>query len=424
MKQPAKRKRLMLLGGIFLIPLMLIFSQCFNNENKAPADARGNMYAGSASCVKCHKNIYTNYLHTAHFQTSRLASEASIHGSFNPDSNTVTFNDSLKVVMEKHGKNFYQVSYTKGKVVDKHPFDIAFGGIKAETYLYWKNKQIIQLPISYYNAIHSWANSPGYAADNADFSRIIGARCFECHSSYIKELPQQTQSLERKVEMDKNSVILSIDCERCHGPAINHVNYHTEYPEVKQARYITAYKTLTRAQKIDMCGVCHSGNSAVMLKPTFGFKPGDTLSKFKEADFFHTDKDPATLDVHGNQVQLLSSSACFIKSKMDCATCHNTHNNERNLTQVYTQRCMNCHSTANHNTCKLADKLGQAVIAGKCIDCHMPKKPSSVIAVHNSSTSTVDPYEVRTHRIAIYSEETKKIISWLKTAPAKTTHKL
>lgn len=424
MKQAAKQKRLMLLTGIFTIPLILILSQCFYNDDNKPVDARGKMYAGSASCVKCHKDIYSNYLHTAHFQTSRIASTTSIHGSFASDSNTVTFNDSLKVVMENKGKKFYQASYKKGKLTEKYAFDIAFGGIKAETYLYWKNRQIMQLPVSYYNAIHSWANSPGYEANNADFSRVIGARCFECHSSYIKELPQQTQSLERKVEMDKNSLVLSIDCERCHGPAINHVNFHTEYPQEKQAKYIVKYSSLNRSQKIDMCGVCHSGNSSVMLKSTFDFKPGDTLSKFKEVEFYHTDNDPAKMDVHGNQVQLLSSSACFIKSKMDCATCHNTHNNERNVIQLYTQRCMNCHSTAKHNYCKMADKLGQTAIVAKCIDCHMPKKPSSVISVHNSINSTLAPYEVRTHNIAIYPPEVKKIISWLKKSPAQTSHKL
>jgi hypothetical protein len=425
MKQPAKQKRLLLLGGIFIVPIMLIFSQCFNNDNKKPADVRGMMYAGSASCIKCHKDIYSNYLHTAHFQTSRTASAASIHGSFAPDSNTVTLNDSIKVVMEKKRKKFYQVSYLNGKVTQQHPFDITFGGIKAETYLYWKNKQVMQLPITYYNAIRSWANSPGYAADNADFSRVIGARCFECHSSYVKELPQQTKSLERKVEIDPNSMLLSIDCERCHGAAINHVNFHTEYPEEKKPKYIVTYQSLSRSQKIDMCGVCHSGNSSVMLRSTFGFKPGDTLANYKEVSFINTINDPAKMDVHGNQVQLLSSSACFVKSKMDCATCHNTHNNERNMTLLYTQRCRTCHKVDNHTYCKMVEKLGEAAIAGKCIDCHMPKKPSLVIAVHNSSNSTLDPYEVRTHRIAVYPEETKKIISWLQAAKAvRQNHKI
>jgi hypothetical protein len=407
-------KRWTLLLGIFIMPIALILSQCISNTPAETADARGNVYAGSASCIKCHQSIYSNYLHTAHYQTSRKASAGNVHGSFAEGANALPLNDSVKVVMQKQGNTLYQVKYVNNKPAEKHPFDIAFGGVKAETYLYWQHQQVLQLPISYYNSIHSWGNSPGYEAGYADFSRVIGARCFECHSSYAKELPQVTQSLTRTVELDRKAMILSIDCERCHGPAINHVNYHTEYPGQKTGKYIARYSTLTRAQKVDMCGVCHSGNSGTMLKSTFAFKPGDTLAKFKEVEFYHADTNPEKLDVHGNQVQLLQSSACFIKSKMDCATCHNTHNNERNLTTLFTQRCTSCHSEAKHNFCKMADRLSKATLTAQCINCHMPQKPSGVITVHNSSKSTLVPYEVRTHRIAIYPQETKKIVSWLK----------
>jgi len=57
-------KRTVLLVLFFFVPLVLIFSQCFNLEKHE--DARGEMYAGSASCVKCHKDIYNTYLQTAH----------------------------------------------------------------------------------------------------------------------------------------------------------------------------------------------------------------------------------------------------------------------------------------------------------------------------------------------------------------------
>ena len=399
--------------GVFVVPIALILSQCISNSPAQNTDARGNVYAGSVSCIKCHKSVYNNYLHTAHYQTSRTASAGNVHGNFTEGGNTLTLSDSVTVVMQKQGKALWQVKYVNNKAVEKHPFDIVFGGVKAETYLYWKNKQVLQLPVSYYNAIHAWGNSPGYEAGYADFSRIIGTRCFECHSSYVKELPQVTQSLTRTIELDRNAMILSIDCERCHGPAINHVNYHTEYPGQKTGRYIAKYSALTRAQKVDMCGVCHSGNSGTMLKSTFAFKPGDTLSKFKEAEFYHTDVDPDKLDVHGNQVQLLQSSACFAKSKMDCATCHNTHNNERGLTALFTQRCTSCHSEAKHNFCKMANRLNKATLTAQCINCHMPQKPSSVITVHNNSKSTLVPYAVRTHRIAVYPQETRKILSWL-----------
>ncbi|RYE29454.1 MAG: hypothetical protein EOP42_14360 [Sphingobacteriaceae bacterium] len=366
------RKRTILLLLVFLVPLVIIFSQCYN-RNQQQEDPRGNLYAGSASCKKCHQDINSSYLHTAHYQASGLSSGHNIHGSFAKDSNIFRFNNLMKVVMEKRKDGFYQVGYQNNQELEAHRFDITFGGVKGESYLYWKGNQVYQLPMSYFNALHSWTNSPGYDSSSIDFKRVIGRRCFECHSSYIKELPQQTQSLQRIESLDKKSMVLSIDCERCHGPSANHVNYHTEFPDEKNARYIKSYNSLSRQQRLDMCAVCHSGNKGTYSKTTFDFKPGDKLADFKEAEFYHEDTNPSNLDVHGNQTQLLATSACFMKSKMDCATCHNTHVNERANLVMYSQKCIDCHKNSIHSFTKNAPGL-DAMIKQNCIDCHMPGK--------------------------------------------------
>ncbi len=406
-----KGKRTILLIIVFLVPLVLIFSQCFNQDQKQ--DPRGSVYAGSASCKKCHQDTYNSYLHTAHYQASGLASGHNIHGSFAKNSNVYQFNNLIKVVMEKRKDGFYQVAYKNNKAFEAHRFDITFGGVKGETYLYWKGNQVYQLPMSYFNALHSWANSPGYDSTTVNFSRVIGRRCFECHSSYITELPQQTQSLQRAEELDKKSMVLSIDCERCHGPSANHVDYHTEFPDEKNARYIKTYNSLSRQQKLDMCALCHSGNKEAMLITAFAFKPGDTLAKFKEVEFYHGNTNPDKLDVHGNQTQLLAASSCFMKSNMDCVTCHDTHTNERANLVLYSQRCINCHKNSTHSFTKNA--LGLNVIIKKnCIDCHMPAKPSDAIAVKTSAKRTAVPYLVRTHHITIYPKESEKILAYIK----------
>lgn len=267
--------------------------------------------------------------------------------------------------------------------------------------------------MSYFSALHSWTNSPGYDTERIDFTRPIVRRCMECHSSYINELPNPNLSLtNRAVEFDKSSLIYGIDCERCHGPAANHVNFHTQFPEVKKAKYITTYNALTRQQKLDACAVCHSGNKDVFIRSAFVFKQGDTLAKFKEHNFAQQNTNPATLDVHGNQNGLLSSSKCFVMSNMNCNTCHNVHKKESGNLVLYSQRCMSCHTTANHNVCKLLPKLGD-VIKKNCIDCHMPVKPSNMIQVEANGSKLKVPYLVRTHRIAIYPQETKKIIAFI-----------
>ena len=405
-----KSKRNLFLALIFLIPLVFIFSQCLTFSKQDP---RGEAYAGSATCIKCHKEIYDDYLKTAHYSTTRLSDIHNIGGSFNYGSNEFYFSKDLKVVMEKTDSGLYQVAYYKGKEIRRGKFDITFGSVKAESYLSWHKIEIFQLPLSYFHSLNSWTNSPGFDSSHADFGRIIGKRCFECHASYIKDLPLETHDLKQKEQFDRNSVILGIDCERCHGPLANHVNYHLDNPDEKSAKYIVTYGSLTRAQKIDMCAVCHSGNKNRIIHTVFDFQPGDALSQFKETPLFPEPVDTTKLDVHGNQAQLLASSQCFIKSNMDCATCHDVHHNDRSNLALFSQKCMSCHSTANHNFCPEAPKLG-AAIKNNCIDCHMPARASNVIAIETEGKGRAVPYLVRTHHIAVYTDASKKVMDYLK----------
>lgn len=406
-----KNSRKLLLTLIFIIPLLVIFSQCLT-INKDKPDPRGDIFAGSSTCIKCHRDVYDNYLHTAHFSTTRLADIHSIGGSFDHGKNEYHFSKDEKVVMEKRKDGLYQVAYVKGKEIAAQRFDITFGSVKAESYLSWKGNQTFQLPLSYFKAL-GWTNSPGFDSTYVDYDRVIGRRCFECHASYIKDLPMQNQSLRQTESFDKSSVILGIDCERCHGPLANHVNYQTDYPNEKNPKYVATYRSLSREQRVDMCAVCHSGNKSRILRSVFAFKPGDTLAHFKEMPLFPEAIDSTKLDVHGNQAQLLASSKCFIYSKMDCASCHNVHKNDRGNLALYSQKCMTCHNTVNHNFCPMESTLG-AAIKNNCIDCHMPAQSSNVITVETAGKGREVPYLVRTHHIAVYADASQKVINYLK----------
>ncbi|QQL50473.1 multiheme c-type cytochrome [Mucilaginibacter ginkgonis] len=396
---------------LLLLPLAAVLTQCLPPDKEKP-DPRDQVFAGSHKCINCHKDIYNNYVHTAHYMSTAPATAQSINGDFLPGNNTFRFNKQLQVVMEKRDSGFYQAAYFNGKLQQAHRFDIVFGRTKAQTYLSWRGNRLFQLPVSYFNNVHRWTNSPGYATDHAEFDRPITRRCFECHSSYIKELPKTAEDMQRReVDFDKESLINGIDCERCHGPAANHVNYHTQFPQEKQAKYIVKFAALTRSQKMDACGVCHSGGKDVFQVTAFRFKMGDKLENFKEPNFLKQDLNPATLDVHGNQDGLLRTSQCFLKSNMDCSSCHDAHKNDIGNTLVYSQRCMACHKDVQH---KFNGRLVNEGILGKnCIDCHMPQKPSNVIAVEASGGKKVVPYMVRTHHIAVYPQETDKVIAYL-----------
>lgn len=385
----------------------------FNTSTKGE-DPRGDLYAGAKSCAKCHSNIYDSYLHTAHYLASLPATEKTVHGTFEQGHNEFKVNERQKVIMEKIEKGLFQTYYLNGRSKQKYPFDIVFGGVKGESYLTWNGNELYQLPLSYYSRQHQWSTSPGYGFNFLEYPhlRSIRKRCMECHASYIDDLPRVSNKLSDNEQFDKSSLVYGIDCERCHGPAKKHAEYQTQNPLAKTAKYVTAYSSLNRRQKVDMCAVCHSGNPSVMLRSTFYFVPGDAYNNFKIPDLYPR-VDTMHLDVHGNQVQLLESSKCYINSNMDCATCHNTHQNSRGANNLFAEKCLSCHNTAGHSYCKMIDVMRADVLKANCINCHMPTLQSKAISVQTSDKITYVRFSVHTHHIAVYPIEVKKILAYI-----------
>jgi hypothetical protein len=205
------------------------------------------------------------------------------------------------------------------------------------------------------------------------------------------------------------SLIYSIDCERCHGPGASHVKFQEENPDERGGKFIVSFKNLSRSQKIDQCAVCHSGTKNIQLRSTFGFRPGDSLDAYIQRVYTPYMK----ADVHGNQSLLLAQSKCYINSKMDCSNCHNTHQMDRGNYSKYAQYCQSCHTIEKHNFCKAADSSNISYLKDNCTRCHMPAQPSQAITVQTSNNKAVIACQVINHRIAIYPEESTKIMAFI-----------
>ncbi|MFY0256253.1 cytochrome c3 family protein [Chitinophaga sp. 30R24] len=391
-----------------LLCCILILSQCIH---KAPekTDIRGEQFAGAETCINCHKNVYDTFHTSAHYNTSRPANKATVLGSFLPPNNLFSFTNGMFVKMEANDSGLFQTAYIQDSLAIRHRFDIVIGsGRKAQTSLYWLNDKYYQLPMSYFVPEHSWANSPGFPADYPRFDRVIPSTCFGCHSSGVAFKDVKLQGLHVEETFKKNEIIYGIDCERCHGPAAAHAAFHTTHPEEKQARYITRISSLNNQQKMDMCGVCHSGLQTPQ-RPAFAYKPGDPLSAFYFPDYGKPVK-PAEMDVHGTQYQLFNASKCAMMSRdMNCLSCHHPHASESGNTEMFSQRCMNCHNTS-HNWCK-QQGLADSALKTNCIDCHMPALPSASITLLTNGQTRPTPDFIRTHRISIYPAETQKVIA-------------
>ena len=363
------------------------------NKSLSGTDPRGTRYAATNSCGTCHKDIIDTYLHTNHYKTSSATSTRKLSKLINGSNNKFYYADSNMVRLEEKESAFFQSHIVNGKMIRSEKLDVAFGSSeKAQTYAYWKNDQLFQLPLTYFAERQSWTNSPGYPPKKPYFDRVILARCFECHASFVSKTDIVTGPLQVSEKLASNSIIFGIDCQRCHGPAAEHVQFHQDNPSVKQAKFIVPVNLLSRQQKLDMCASCHSGNDLDVQRTLFAFRPGDTLANFYLPHFGSGKADP---DVHGRQMQLLQSSKCFQESSLTCNTCHNAHEPEENKQSIFVAKCMACHETSPH-------AVQLKTRGASCIDCHMPLQVSKSIVFNNGTDTGSIPYMLRTHRIAIY----------------------
>lgn len=379
-----------------LSSLLIFFVQCVAGSDK-PKDPRGKDYAGSRSCVRCHNDIVNSYAHNNHFKTSSPVSHDSLTRWVRGNDDRFFYQDSSFVVVREDDGAFIQSHIANGRPIHSAVFDIAIGsGEKAQSYGSWRNEQLFQLPLTYVARIHSWTSSPGFPTSQPYFNRVILSRCFECHASYVEKKEIRTGALQISEQLVPSSFVYGIDCERCHGPAAEHVQFHEENPGVKAPNKIVSIKSLGRDRQLDLCASCHSGNDLDVQRTLFAYRPGDTLANFYFPRF-GAGKEP---DVHGKQLQLLQASQCYIQSEMTCGTCHSIHSNKQPQQMVYSARCLNCHQQGAH---VLQMKAGNQ----DCITCHMPLQDSKKLVFGTGTAEKRIPYYLRTHRIAIYPDNTE-----------------
>ena len=355
------------------------------------------MYAGDAECISCHQAKSDTYHQTAHARTSSLPSADSIRGKFSLGSNIFrTGNPDLFFVMEAKEKSFFQTGVLQTSpttnVSRTERFDIVVGsGRKGQTYLYWNDNALFQLPVSYWVEKREWVSSPGYAAGAIHFTRPIIPRCLECHASTFEALAPPRNFY------NKSTVVLGISCEKCHGPGSEHVTrYRSATPLTSHsAGAIVNPARLSRERQMDVCAFCHAGLGK-SLTPPMSFIPGDVLAHHLEIP---KPDLKAPIDVHGSQVQMLERSRCFqFSPTMTCSTCHDVHLPQRDAATMVSS-CLKCHTV---ESCRIFPKLGHA-IDQQCNTCHMPLQETAQIVLSNLNGRTLQP-KVRNHIIGIYPE--------------------
>ena len=145
---------------------------------------------------------------------------------------------------------------------------------------------------------------------------------------------------------------------------------------------------------MDACAQCHAGGG-MPKTPPFTYVAGQPLGDHLQLVPRASDE---VVDVHGNQVALLSRSACYRSSQMTCLTCHDVHRTQRDPAEL-SGRCLSCHQV---KSCPLAATRGEQALVGRCVDCHMPLQPSNLVVFDLLGKEA--RADVRNHWIRVYPE--------------------
>ena len=377
----------------WLLPVLITAA----SANTRPADAqqastelKPTSYVGDAVCSECHQKESEGFHQTAHFLTSRLPDKSSVLGSFASGTNILkTSNPDLFFRMEMKNDEFFQTAvqgaapYTTSRT-EKFGLVVGSGG-KGQTYLYWKDNQLFQLPVSYWAQV-GWVNSPGYRDGTANFERPIVPRCLECHGTYFHSLAPGSNRYE------KAGFVVGVTCEKCHGSGRDHARDARLKSGSAMNTEILNPARFTRDRQMDLCAWCHAGRGTE-VSPSFSYVPGQVLNQSIDLPQPGPEAD---IDVHGSQVELLEKSRCYRSSSMTCLTCHDVHVSQHDAA-IFSTRCLGCHKSQSPMFPKDHDARSN------CIDCHMPKQKTALI-VFDWNGKRVTP-EVRSHWIKVYPQD-------------------
>jgi hypothetical protein len=360
-----------------------------------PEPVRAANAVGDATCLACHRDKAT-FERTAHRLTMRSPTRESIAGSFRKGQNVLrTADPDIHFRMDSTPAGFYE-TLVVGKAPDSTSRTeriayVAGSGRKGQSFLYWSGDELFQLPVSYWTSLHRWIGSPGRAGidPRASFQRAVAPRCMECHDSWIEAVPDPTLVNHFR----PGGAILGITCERCHGSGQEHVTNERSALHAIRRPVIVNPARLTRERQMEVCSQCHGGLGEPIM-PAFSYVAGRRLENYLHLIPRSVDE---TVDVHANQVALLSRSRCYSASQMTCLTCHDVHRPQRDVVEL-SGRCLTCHQ---EQSCGLYPKLGHA-LAGRCVDCHMRLETSKLVV--SDLEGEKKRVQGRSHWIRVYPE--------------------
>jgi hypothetical protein len=348
-------------------------------------------YVGSAACSACHPKEALSY--QQHPMGRSLVPVSHLAARQRYDAPTHNPFDALgtEFFVERQGERVLHRQIgrdDKGQAVYEldMPVDYVLGsGTRGHSYLTDRDGYVFQSPISWYSQKQIWDVSPSFGIEMRP-GRPIAGECLFCHANRARPREGCLNRFEEPL-FDG----YAIGCERCHGPGGRHlddpghkdaetgidytiVNPHHLQPELRSA----------------VCEQCHLAGATRVLRRRRGlydFRPGMPLEAFWSV-FVHAAESEEDRKAVGH-VEQMYLSQCFQRSaedpangkrKLGCTSCHDPHRHVEADQRVawYRRKCLQCHQSQECGVAEPTRRLTSA--EDSCIDCHMPRYPTSDIA--------------------------------------------
>jgi hypothetical protein len=269
------------------------------------------------------------------------------------------------------------------------------------------NGRIVVLPPTWEVQLKQWFHNMDIA-DPDETSEVLvqiwNKGGYSCHVS------QEEKNFDLEKDAYKTAWLdFGTNCERCHGPASEHVANHSKSrPDGNSARDIVLQTRLDPLRNTMVCAHCHSFRDIYATGYTAGANYYDFYPPVLEFNQ-PVDRDPSywpdgRTRRFSNDAFGLWQSECFLKGGVTCVGCH-TSPHEVDVEQNPQLRpdanalCTRCHSG-----------IGKAVEAhshhavsstgSSCVECHMPRTVLSIKAqIRDHSMSIPVPENTLRHGI-------------------------
>ena len=370
-----------------------LFVACVFSAMPIFADAgKDATYSGSSSCLECHEKFYRLWASSRHGLAMQPYNRDFALRELIPQ--------TAEIVIKTNG---YRADLKRGVVVETGPkgrtsykIEHVLGGKNVYYFLTRLDKGRLQtLPVAYDVNRKEWfdtaasgirhfpGGSPGEAVDWKHYTYTFNTACYNCHVSQLATNYDPKTGTYQTTWTEPG-----INCETCHGSASEHNRIAKATPKgqpLPDLRIIRT-KTMTTAQRNDLCSGCHAkaGPLTLACQPGERFYDHFDLVTLEDPDFYPDGRDLG----ENYTLASWSMSPCAKSGQLDCMHCHTSSGRYRFKQEKFNNACLPCHEDKIQNPS--AHTHHPAASEGsKCISCHMPM--TSFARMSRSDHSMLSP---------------------------------